>query len=355
MGCCGSKQAAGHEIESEIRRLEENKSKLLMEQDSLKEAEALYGQSEEEVAFMCKRLTTSLINLQNEETRLESLSSLANEITKRIQDLDEHIQQSESEYQMLQSTITNKKQELLDKTEELSHILHETSSFSIEFHRTTEEINTLNLAESEVGHLEDKIQGLKEKISILTEANNKVDRNSIEIQCLEDEIEDLKPKIEQQNSKHQILLALDDEINYLQAQLKLSELSASETKYFKDMEKTRNDLEAKVKGLDLRLEEINQFDVDELMRTKESLLMVKMTLKQDLKDQIPGGSKKIMKKNKLESKRSRLSVDLNRKTVNFDSIYEKVCMKLQKKQAEKISLEAQLKEFQDIIQEIEME
>ncbi|OMJ87346.1 hypothetical protein SteCoe_10941 [Stentor coeruleus] len=355
MGCCGSKQAASYETGSEIRRLEEEKSKLLMEQDSLKEAETLYSQSEEEVAFMCKRLTTSLINLQNEETRLESLASLASEITKRIQDLDEKIQQSESEYHMLQNVITNKKQELLEKTEELSHILHESSSFSIEFNRKTEEINELSLAASEVGHLEEKIQGLKEKINHLIEANNKVDRNSIEIQCLEDEIEDLKPKIEQQNSKHQILLSLDDEINYLQAQLKLSEMSSSEIKYFKDIQKTRNDLDDKVKGLDLRLEEINQFDIDELMKTKESLLVVKMTLKQDLKDQMPDGSKKVMKKNKLESRRSKLSVDLNRKTVSFDSIYEKVCMKLQKKQAEKISLEAQLKEFQDIIQEIEME
>ncbi|OMJ80485.1 hypothetical protein SteCoe_19234 [Stentor coeruleus] len=79
-----------------------------------------------------------------------------------------------------------------------------------------------------------------------------------------------------------------------------------------------------------------------------------MTLKQDLKDHMPDGSKKIVKKNKLESRKSRLNVDINRKTVNFDSIYEKVCIKLQKKQTEKINLEAQLIEFQEIIQEIEM-
>ena len=75
MGCSQNRAEALKELQEEIKKLKEMKSKILIATDTTKEASKIYDLSDEELGFLVKKYTKEYEDLQLELQRLENLGT----------------------------------------------------------------------------------------------------------------------------------------------------------------------------------------------------------------------------------------------------------------------------------------
>lgn len=352
MGCNQSREVAISGLKDQIKHLHEQKSKLLIEKDKLKPVAALYSLSEEELALQNRLLSAECTKMTEELARLEGLKEKKSKIQARIEELTTETLKNEGFLISSLNTLSEKKQEYLKTTEDVNKTLQATAKLSAEYSKNAEILKEFSVASSESALLDQQISDLTDKLALASETLRKTSANEEEIRFLESEIEKITPLIESQNKSHEYLLELDSDIQILQSGIKALEIADLEKNYFTQIKAQFEDVQLKIADINLKLEELSNYDFNKKKEEKETHIFIKNTLKKELKESSRNDREDI-KLMKLENKKLKLESVLNRKIKNYDVEYESLCFKLQKKQAQKVSLETQLKEFQEIAGELE--
>ena len=354
MGCTQNKETIVFGLKDEIKRLQEQKSKLIIEKDELKKPSAYFSSSEADLSIMIRKLTKECSTLHDEIFRLEEIQAEKAIIIENADAIKEKIVESETILNSSLVILDEKRQECLIRTEQLNKILEYKTSIASVSMKTNESLIELHTAAQESTFLNEKIAELQEKIKTITDINFKIYENQQEINLIEKDIARLTPLIEHQNINHKYLLDIDSEISSLQAKEKFLAITESERNYLNQLTIQYEDMEKRVGVVNEALDKLEIYNFDEKRSERESHLLIKNTLKSDLRDENPENQKEAISLAKLENKRLKLESILNRKIKNYDVEYETLCFKLQKKQAQKISLETQLREFKEIAAEIDI-
>ena len=353
MGCSQNRAEALKELQEEIKKLKEMKSKILIATDTTKEASKIYDLSDEELGFLVKKYTKEYEDLQLELQRLENLGTQESVIKSRIELLNNSIKDSEETFDALQKSVEAKKQEYIKSTEKLNLILQESSKLSLESRKIREEINQLKIETQENTVIEEKVSEISEKLLKIQETDQKINENNKIINDLESEIGKMMSLIDKQNTNHQFLINLDDEINNLKSIEENFKLKVSEVNYAEQLRSSYEDLQKKIKLLNEKIFEAEKYDIEDKKSLKQSYLFIRKTLRQDVKEEKSKINPEFVELLKLKKKKSTLENNLERLSLKYDKEYENITFKLQKKQVERVSLETQLKEFKEIAGEIE--
>ena len=354
MGCSQDKETVGLGLKDEIKRLQEQKSKLIIEKDELKKPSAYYSSSEADLILMIRKLTNECSTLNEKISSLEEISTKKNDIIAQTDAIKAEILESEADLISSLTILAEKRQECLLCTEQLNKILKEKTKIALESMKNNEHLKGLHTATQENIFLDNKISELQEKLKIITDINFKIYENQQEIIFIEESIARITPLIEQQNQNHKYLLDLDGEISSLQAKANLLDITESEINYLNQLIIQYEDMQKKIFLVNETLDKSENYNFEERRSERDSYLLIKNTLKRDLRDGNPGIEQQVITLAKLENKKLKLESILNRKIKNYDVEYETLCFKLQKKQAQKVSLETQLKEFKEIAAEIDI-
>jgi hypothetical protein len=352
MGCCSSKSAAIQGLKDEIKALQEQKSRLLIEKDSLKESISIYSLSNEEIAFMLRRLTNDCQELESELERLDTVHQQSVDLTNHINTLDSTIANSEKDYKNLQHLLAQQKELSLAKTEELNELLKEASVCSFEVKSKSKEFQDLRLAVQENNFLEEKKRLLKEKIEVFQDVNEKVNKNSVEIFKLERKIKEITPQIDSQNKLHKELMEVDEEIAKLREDERKLKISESEERYYKEIYGKIEKMREKCENIDKEWREIDAISVEMISEEMENYALMIDGLIQEIDNATNEENDEFVKMSKMSQKKTKILKTYNQRAIEFEKEYERVSAKLQKKQAAKVLLEMQLKEFKTITKDI---
>jgi chromosome segregation ATPase len=355
MGCSQSKEAAILGLKEEIIILQRKKSSALLELDSLKVPLTFYAMTEEEKNYTLKIMTQENENLQKEHERLKNLSSQIEDLSKKIEHLDWDINEKKKLFDQLEITCERKKTEYLKIVEECSQAMHESTDLSFEHSQKSKSLQSMSSARIENENLQEKLEMLQESLTRLEETESKISENHLKISELESKIQSLEPLIKTQNDDHSHLLSLSSEIKEKTNTLSKTILSKDEQQYQSELYSSLSLLQKKHLKVDYLLNQLNTFNIDDLKSSKDSQMLVRQTLKSELKSLITPSNATFFEVCKHESKKSSLQLYSLQKTSELESNYSLICNKIQRKESEKASLERQLKEYQDILKDLEFE
>ena len=123
MGCSQNKKTLILGLKDEIKKLQDLKWKILKEKDKIENDRKFYSQSDEDLDFQNKKLTSSYTNLEKEYARLLELREQESSISKRVSGLEIEKTKNESEFNDLKQEPSQKQQQLLKISDEINSIL----------------------------------------------------------------------------------------------------------------------------------------------------------------------------------------------------------------------------------------
>ena len=123
MGCSQNKETLIVGLKDEIKKLQDLISKILKEKDKIENDIKFYSQSDEDLDFQNKKLTSSYTNLEKEYARLLELREQESSISKRVSGLEIEKTKNESEFNDLKQEPSQKQQQLLKISDEINSIL----------------------------------------------------------------------------------------------------------------------------------------------------------------------------------------------------------------------------------------
>jgi chromosome segregation ATPase len=351
MGACDSKKAAISETRDEISRLQRLRSELLIKKDQLKGLSKMYPETEEEIENTFKTVSIEFEELNHRIDRLEPLKKYKAELKDRINCLDQDISSVQENFATLNLALDTQKAEISASTEEINSILQEINNLSAESIKYEEELKELNVALQQNLLIEEKIKINTEKISEIAAIDLQIAENSEEIAQLEEKISEITPLIDSQNLKHQSLIDLDNEIVKIQGEIESSKLSEAQINYLKQVQSHLLDINEKTKVLDKRISACEDYDMNLQVLSKESYESKKRKIKNDIKQLITPEKQNFYEYYKLETKKIKLQKQIAGYMKEYEIDHGKLTFKIETKQAEKISLETQLKELKEILDE----
>ena len=233
-------------------------------------------------------------------------------------------------------------------TEEINIILRENSKIIAESDLHKEFLIDSQQKTQEIARTNEKMAEIKEKIESIKEKSIKIEQNEQLIKELEDSISNLAPLIEKQKDYHKSILVLNAEIELLKKEIKLAEIKNNEQDYLTKLrfklEKSTN----KLKVFDEIILKLDSYDIEGKKSEKETYELIKKTLKQQINEIDPNENKDFIIFSKLKNKKFKLQSAFDKKKKNYETEYESLSLKLQKKQAKKSSLETQLGELKNV-------
>ena len=122
MGCSQNKKTLILGLKDEIKKLQDLKWKILKEKDKIENDRKFYSQSDEDLDFQNKKLTSSYTNLEKEYARLLELREQESSISKRVSGLEIEKTKNESEFNDLKQELSQKQQQLLKISDEINSI-----------------------------------------------------------------------------------------------------------------------------------------------------------------------------------------------------------------------------------------
>lgn len=351
MGCSQSKESIALGLRDEIKALQQKKSQTLLELDSLKDSLKFFSMTEEEKVYSVRRLTQESEALQVEFNRIQTLTSQIEELSGKVQYLECEVKEKSQLFEQLEATCEKKKQDYLRIVEESNQIMSESTDLSFEHSRKSKNVQSISSAKKENERLQEDIARLQESLKKLEETEEKIQINKEKIDELEQMIKDIEPLIAVQNERHQYLLELENEIKEKRKVLERNLLTRDEKQYHSELLNALKGFQRKNEKADDILEQLNNFNIEELKTHKETHMLIRQTLKSEIKSlQSP-----TLEVCKLESKKSSLQLHSIQKTSDLEGNYQDICNKIQRKELEKSTLERQLKEYQEIIKDLEFE
>lgn len=353
MGCSQSKESVLLGLKDEIQLLQKKKSQIILEVDGLKDSNKFYSMSEEEKAITLRKLSTELANLKIESERLENLGSQVSGLSSKIQDFDSDLADKSEQVKILTETCEKRKNEYLAQLEENNKINNETSDLSFEHSKKSKHAHKYSFAHQENENLQEKIKDLEDSLKRLQETEDLIAENERKIVESEERISELRPLIQEQNEKHSALLKIQNEIQTLRHVLISASLSSNERKFKSELQTTLSICHHKSEKMHQKLESLNSINIDDLKSQKETQTLILQTLKSDLKNMMTQANQDFIELCKLESKKNSIESHSNIKVNDLETAYQLACRKIQKKENEKISLEKELKEYQEILKELD--
>ena len=353
MGCSQSSQSVILSLTDEIKILHQKKSQIILELDALKEQNKFFSMTEEEKNMTKRRLSSDLITLQSEYERLENLNSQISGLSSKIEHLDADLKIKSELAETLSDTCEKAKNRYLQIVEVNNKIINESSDLSFEHTKKSKHAHSYSFAQQENNNLQEKISDLEENLKKLQAAEDLIAENELKIRETEEKIVDTRPLIQAQNEKHAFLLKIQNEIQALKHVLTSVSLTSSEKKFESQLLTTLSMCSSKSKKLSERLESLNSINLEDLKSQKETQTLIRQTLKSDLKSSINQANQLFIELCQLQSKKTSFQLDSTKKVTELEDAYQQACRKIQKKESQKVNLEKELKEYQDILKELD--
>lgn len=353
MGCSQSSQSVILSLTDEIKSLHQKKSQIILELDALKEQNKFFSMTEEEKNMTTRRLSSDLVTLQSEYERLANLNSQFSGLSSKIELLEAEIKVKSEHADTLSDTCEKTKNKYLQIVEENNKIINESSDLSFEHTKKSKHAYSYSFAQQENNNLQEKIRDLEDNLKKLQETEDLIAENELKIRETEEKIVNIKPLIQVQNEKHAFLLKIQNEIQALKHVITSVSLTSSEKKFQSQLLSTLSQCRSKSQKLSEKLEILNSFNLEELKSQKETQTLIRQTLKADLQNSITQANQLFIEICKLQSKKDSFRLYSTKKVSELEDAYNQACRKIQKKESQKVNLEKELKEYLDILKDLD--